>query len=65
MHELKERMNEMGNVMKKLDSFVDSSKCMFLSYWSQFGGSLTDKDQKRLERMLEWMSSHPNTEDTD
>jgi 2-methylcitrate dehydratase PrpD len=24
--------------------FVESSKCIFLSYWSQFGASLTDKD---------------------
>lgn len=63
VRQLKEQMNKMGNVVNKLDSFAESSKLMFLSYWSKFGGSLTDNDKKRLEQMLEWMRTHPNNND--
>lgn len=57
--ELKERMNKMDDNMKELGSFVETSKLLFLKYWHQFGGSLTDDDQKRLKLIFDWMISHP------
>jgi len=50
---LKEQMDEMGNVMKKLDSSMRFYRNEFMYYVMKFGHPLTGKDRERLEALLE------------
>jgi hypothetical protein len=66
MHELKERMDKMGDVIIRLDSAVKFYKHMFLSYARQFGGRpLTDKERERLEEFQEQLRNAPDSDDYD
>ena len=51
IHELKEQMNEMGNVMKKLDSSMRIYRNEFMYYVMEFGHPLTGKNRERLEAL--------------
>jgi hypothetical protein len=50
---LREQMNEMGNVMKKLDSSMQFYRNEFMYCVMKFGHPLTGKDRERVEELLE------------
>ncbi|HXX95638.1 MAG TPA: hypothetical protein VEL11_00790 [Candidatus Bathyarchaeia archaeon] len=50
IHGLKEQMNEMGNVMEKLDSSMRFYRGEFMYYVMKFGHPC--KDRERLEGLL-------------
>jgi integrase/recombinase XerD len=52
IHGLKEQMNEMGNVMKKLDSSMRIYRSEFMYYVTKFGHPFTGKDRERLEALM-------------
>jgi hypothetical protein len=45
-------MNEMGNVMKKLDPSMRIYRSEFMYYVMEFGHPLTGKNRERLEALL-------------
>jgi hypothetical protein len=52
IHGLKEQMNEMGNVIKKLDSSMRVYRNEFMYYVMEFGHPFTGKDRERLEAFM-------------
>ena len=48
IHELKERMDKMGDVIIRLDSSMQFYRNEFMSYVRKFGHPLTDEDRKKI-----------------
>ena len=58
IHELKEQVNEMGNVMKKLDSSMRIYKAEFMYCVLEYGNPLIGgKDRERLEALMKKIES--------
>jgi 5'-deoxynucleotidase YfbR-like HD superfamily hydrolase len=61
-----EEMNDMGNVMKKLDSSMQFYRNEFKLFREQYGGRhLTMGERKRIEEFREEMEGMPDTDRED
>jgi hypothetical protein len=64
IHELKERMDKMGNVIMHLDSNVKFYKNQFLAYFKQFGARhLTEEERERIDEFQELLRRAPDNDD--